>query len=149
MPLALSASAVSSRPVENTPNQPRNKITRESAWAGPQQRSMITAINPVCDLTCFRPYRMRVLVSFHNVATLLVRMTLSALLPFCISHASADPVTPSSPSHSLPRSRFPAILTFGWPGPQVGGSSSSNDKLCATRSHHFTRDFPYPSLSLA
>jgi hypothetical protein len=43
---------------------------------------MMTAINPVCDLTCFRPYRTSVLVSLHNAATLLVRMTLSALLPF-------------------------------------------------------------------
>ena len=85
--LGLSASAISSRPVENTPNQPRNKITREPAWAGLQQRSMMTAITPVCDLTCFRPYRTTVLVSLHNAATLLVRIDFISVAAIFVSAA--------------------------------------------------------------
>src|SRR6478672_2107700 len=44
MPLVFRSAASSSMPVENTPNQPRRRYTRVSAWAGLHQASTLNTM---------------------------------------------------------------------------------------------------------
>src|SRR6266849_1620070 len=68
-PTSTIASVLASRPVENTPNQPRNKITRVSARAGLQERTRITAITPTHELTYLRPLCTRLLQRLSHCTT--------------------------------------------------------------------------------